>query len=320
MIGASGQLLMPLQTIQINSAQCQLVNYGVARFEYLNINTDAGTNCVCLGSSACIVAGRINNNSDNAITAPSGGASLTYTGATLTLNAPLTASSDLDICVKPSSTFPTSFPESGGVGSANLINPCITDCFTSSVLPVDFVYFKSNVLNENVLLKWATSSEENNSHYEIERSFDGKEFTKVGEEKAKSQSSSDQLNYHFLDHHVSVGETYYYRLKQVDLDGKYSYTNVISQQFLISLEQDNSVELFPNPTTNDRFHVHIDMNVYEGEAIVEIHDMQGREVYLKEIDEQDFEVDFSHLNIKPGSYIVEIEVGENVFYEHLIIR
>ncbi|MEH0155021.1 hypothetical protein V6R21_12820 [Limibacter armeniacum] len=95
----------------------------------------------------------------------------------------------------------------------------------NELLPVELIFFSGNRNSESVSLNWATASEENNSHFEIERSADGKTFEKVGEVEG-SGNSQTRIDYKFEDNFNSFN-TIYYRLKQVDFNNKFEYSPTV---------------------------------------------------------------------------------------------
>lgn len=78
-------------------------------------------------------------------------------------------------------------------------------------------------------VSWQTATEINNDYFDIERCLDGINFTSVGQVKG-SGNRSEPTNYEFLDETSRPGNTYYYRLKQVDYDGRHDYSIVLSIQ------------------------------------------------------------------------------------------
>ena len=114
-----------------------------------------------------------------------------------------------------SSTGLTSFSEFG----------IFDDSDDESTLPVTFLDFNLSCNKDQVILFWSTSSEINNDRYEIERSYDGIEFNKIGEVKGAG-SSNVYLTYTFMDIEPRA-EISYYRLKQIDIDGSISYSKII---------------------------------------------------------------------------------------------
>ena len=121
----------------------------------------------------------------------------------------------------------------------------------SASLPVDLVYFDVHASNNHSSsLHWATASEINNSHFEIERSYDGKTFESVGEVTGNG-NSQHQIVYSYLDEGIRLMEnTVFYRLKQVDFDGTSEYSDIRVVRFD---ELGNGIHLsaYPNPMTNE---------------------------------------------------------------------
>lgn len=111
-------------------------------------------------------------------------------------------------------------------------------------LPIELSEFWCNTTAAGIKLDWTTQSESNNDRFEILRSFDGTLFTKIGEVKG-SGTSADLHQYSFLDEHM-VSNRVYYRLKQIDLDGAYTYSKIIA---FISQKESGKFLAFPNPSS-----------------------------------------------------------------------
>ncbi len=94
------------------------------------------------------------------------------------------------------------------------------------VVPVELSSFVYDVVNENdIELKWGTSSETNNYGFEIERSIDGTNFEMIDFIKGNG-TTSEESNYTYIDNSDIAGD-YYYRIRQVDFDGTFEYSPVI---------------------------------------------------------------------------------------------
>ncbi|KXX70588.1 hypothetical protein AVL50_08270 [Flammeovirga sp. SJP92] len=119
-------------------------------------------------------------------------------------------------------------------------------------LPVELTYFQGSVDKEgNVLLEWETASEVNASHFDIERSFNGKSYEKIGSRDA-SGNSNVSIQYNYED--KIKNKLVFYRLKQVDFDGQDTYYGPVT----LVLDHNNetiasAIELFvfPNPLEED---------------------------------------------------------------------
>jgi uncharacterized repeat protein (TIGR01451 family) len=114
-------------------------------------------------------------------------------------------------------------------------------------LPVQLSSFNAEAYQNTALLKWVTSSEINNRGFEIERSTDGRNFTAIGFEstKAVDGNSSTALDYSFVDYTPFSG-TNFYRLRQTDVDGRSSYSNIAKVNFNAA---ENNIVLYPNPAS-----------------------------------------------------------------------
>ncbi|SFU97383.1 Por secretion system C-terminal sorting domain-containing protein [Pontibacter akesuensis] len=116
-----------------------------------------------------------------------------------------------------------------------------------SVLPVEFISFDATHAQGRVLLKWSTASEDNNSHFEVERMQEGQAFRRVGT-VAGAGNSQLRRRYTFQDATAPAG-TLYYRLKQVDHDGTYEYSKVVAIQHGRTGEIPSI--LYPNPSSGE---------------------------------------------------------------------
>jgi Secretion system C-terminal sorting domain len=116
---------------------------------------------------------------------------------------------------------------------------------TTSVVPLTWSYIKAQLLNGQSFVSWATEQEINTSKFEIEHSADGINFSKIGEQKASANSTSIS-KYDFI-HAYPVSGFNYYRIKQIDLDGSFTYSVIVKV-----LNKDNIKATFiaPNPVVD----------------------------------------------------------------------
>jgi hypothetical protein len=121
-----------------------------------------------------------------------------------------------------------------------------------SIVPVEFLSFDAKRANEKVNLTWVTASEINNSHFEVERSIDNNRFEQIG--IVKGNGTTSMMNtYRMVDNIKTLvntnATTVYYRLKQVDYDGEYTYTDVRTVE-LNNLEA-IALTVYPNPNNGE---------------------------------------------------------------------
>ncbi len=116
------------------------------------------------------------------------------------------------------------------------------DCNSASPLPIELTNFKVERINHQVALTWETASETNNRHFSIQRAEDGFSFFNIGQVQGAGTTFEKQ-NYAFIDEHASIKPAYY-RLKQIDFDGKTTYSQI---RFLEGKLQE-PILVYPNPT------------------------------------------------------------------------
>ena len=172
----------------------------------------------------------------------------------------------------------------------------------TSTLPVKFTSFNATINNKQTNLTWTTSSEINNKGFDIERSLDGVNFETIG--FIKGNANSNRVNkYSFIDaNHASA----FYRLKQIDFDGKFDYSNIISVQ-----GNDLLIDITPNPFNNV-----IEINSNGHLVNVEVIDITGKIVITETINGSKTSLNTASLN--NGVYFVRINNGESVVTRRLI--
>ena len=119
----------------------------------------------------------------------------------------------------------------------------------TNTLPVTLLNFSGEVNAKQNLLHWSTASEQNNTGFEVQRSNDGHSFNKVGfvNTKAANGNSNLKINYDFSDIGFAASANYY-RLKQIDKDGKFNYSNIVVLNE--NVVANGSIEVYPNPAKN----------------------------------------------------------------------
>lgn len=135
----------------------------------------------------------------------------------------------------------------------------------SASLPVTYQQFSATKMEREVLLSWTTASEINNSAFEIERSNDNLTYVMIGSVKGQG-TSVIQHRYRFADEQPLLSGTNYYRLKQVDADGHFSYSPVQAVSFDSFGEAGMIVQAWPNPV-KDLFTIEVKAaGVYSAEV------------------------------------------------------
>jgi trimeric autotransporter adhesin len=173
----------------------------------------------------------------------------------------------------------------------------LTPCELINPLPVKLINFDAKPNDKTVTLTWATSIETNSLGFEIERSENGKEFEKIGFVKSDTNegNSNEKLSYEYIDN-LPVEGNNYYRLKQLDLDGKSAYSPIKSAQF----DGENAINIFPNPTSD---FITITANDHSKIKNIELISAKGTILYRSKIIENKIDI-----STQPtGMYFLKIE-------------
>jgi hypothetical protein len=169
-------------------------------------------------------------------------------------------------------------------------------------LPVQVVNFTAKV-NDGAELKWNTIHEENNDYFELEHSSDGVTFTKL--EKINGAGSAGNSSYKYLDKDPDNGVNYY-RLKQVDLQGKVTYADTVSLTYTLNnLENARAgkIVVYPNPASTI---INVDIP-NRGVKLIKLNiiDLHGRKVKSRVLSRSD-KLQESVDDLTAGFYIVEL--------------
>ncbi len=172
-----------------------------------------------------------------------------------------------------------------------------------ATLPVSFLSFEAEKSATAVVLKWQTASEINNDHFEIEKSNDGTHFQFSGKVAGALHSTKIE-SYTYFDNEVFNGRIYY-RLKQVDVNGDYSYSTTVT----VNNELPTLFSLFPNPGNGN----YILKSLVQQKSNVEfkLYSCTGNLILseTKVFDSTIEEVEIDLQILPPGIYLVELIFG-----------
>lgn len=193
-------------------------------------------------------------------------------------------------------------------------------CFNSGkmangTLPVVLTPLKGYYSKGVSHLYWKSLQESNSSHFEIERSNDGTNFVMVGRINAKSISDKE-VDYSFDDIRSNAGLNYY-RLKLLDKDGKFQYSNI--ELLNVNIEGINITAIYPAPFI-DKVNVVISSEV-KTQSSISLFDNTGKllinlpSVLNKGV--TNLVID-NLINLAKGLYIIKVQVGENIVIKKLI--
>ncbi|MFD1553581.1 hypothetical protein DNU06_07850 [Putridiphycobacter roseus] len=193
----------------------------------------------------------------------------------------------------------------GSIVSASPINNFSPFTLASTTfnnpLPVELIDFTAEKEGQFALIYWETASEINNDYFEVQRAVDGQNYYKMGTVNGAGNSSINN-SYNFVDENPNIGVNYY-RLKQVDYDGTFTYTEVKTLDFYPQFDTD--LILYPNPTNNNSNSKLINNGSLVIQAI-EIYNEVGALVSSQMVNENSQEILLEPHALATGLYTVRI--------------
>ena len=169
--------------------------------------------------------------------------------------------------------------------------------FSAAPLPVTFVGFDARRMGGNVQLTWKVAGEENVARYEVERSTDGRNFTVIG-----SVATSKHDTYTFSD--PNTASTVYYRVRNVDTDGKFKYTNVAR---LVNGKASLVLKAFPQPVVNQ---LTIQHPAISSNTLINVSAADGRIIRSIRPTTGSLQTFVDMSNLQKGLYMVRFDDGE----------
>ncbi|MFT3680942.1 MAG: endonuclease [Ferruginibacter sp.] len=179
----------------------------------------------------------------------------------------------------------------------------------SCVVPVVLMDFNAKLFGSNVQLTWKVNREINFSRYEIEKSTDGVHFISIGTVQGNNAS-----NYNFTDNNLDNSRVFYYRLKMVDIDGKFSFSKVIpiriTNQFTKAL-------VYPNPA-NSTLTVEL-KTALNKKGTLTINDIAGRLLLERTVNAAQNKIIMNVQQLPSGRYFLTIQNNNELVNQSFII-
>ena len=161
------------------------------------------------------------------------------------------------------------------------------------VTPLNWTNFVAEGVDQKANLRWYVSNEVNNDHYEVEHSLSGSTFEKVGTVKAINGSRN---SYAFVHNDPVIKVANYYRIKQVDVDGKFTYSPVRVVKFF----NERVMTISPNPTTS-----FVRINSTKFPLTVHVFDNSGKKMATKLLTSGTGDINMARF--APGTYVIVAE-------------
>lgn len=172
-------------------------------------------------------------------------------------------------------------------------------------LPIELISFTAKKEQQTTALEWETASELNNEKFLVERSANGADFTPIGEVLGNGTTTIAQ-SYYFTDR-LPISGTNYYRLKQIDFDGNFEFSKVVSVSFG---DSKNRVQLYPT-ITNDAITLSFSSPTDEPGSI-QIFDYNGKFVSLLRLEPDIEQLTIAVNALQSGPYLLKIFDGKTV--------
>jgi hypothetical protein len=169
-------------------------------------------------------------------------------------------------------------------------------------LPIELLDFKGKYVNQQSVLSWITASEKDNDYFILERSEDGKNFNEIGKVDGAGNSNTF-LNYQFIDT-KAISQIAYYRLKQVDFDGRSTTSQIIALRS--NQTQPAEIKAYPNPSDGNFLITNIPFD--EGDDFLcQVYNLQG-ELVRKDL----------HISDASGNLLLQLnELKSGVYWVRL---
>lgn len=184
-------------------------------------------------------------------------------------------------------------------------------------LPVQIIYLEAYpVNNQFIQVAWATETEINNKQFNIERSTDGINWTLIDSVWGHGNTTSERA-YAYNDLHADVGVRYYYKLKQIDFNGNFTYTDVVTA--ILTGETTFAVTLAPNPASSGT-NLFVISPVAQ-EVDVAFYDVLGQRVLAGnyQVTEGSNQLQFDVSRLAAGIYSIIVTTADQRFAQKMVV-
>ena len=208
----------------------------------------------------------------------------------------------------------TSVP--GGNFTVNYTPTAVTVTVTGP-LPISLLSFTGKNEGNTNSLNWVTASEQNNKGFNIEWSRDGQNFEWIGFVQGQGNSTVEN-NYSFQHKSLEEG-IHYYRLKQIDLNGAFEYSKIISMN--VGFENQEWEGIYPNPSKSQVLNWAYNADE-KTDVSIRIIDMMGRVIQVKNaiLEEGRHSLKLDFTSLAKGSYFVKFSTSDKTITEKVIIQ
>ncbi len=182
----------------------------------------------------------------------------------------------------------------------------------NSTFPIELISFAAKSVNDRVEIDWATASELNNDYFVIERSFDAQSFEAVVNIPGAG-NSNEVLNYSVIDNEKLEG-TVYYRLKQTDFDGAYTYSSILP----VTIGGTNELQI-SDVINGDKNISFVYNNDIDNKAVIHLIDINGRILKTQKVSGSGAQmVRLAMGNLSHGVYVIRLSVKDETIVKKIV--
>ncbi|MDH7460345.1 IPT/TIG domain-containing protein [Chitinophagaceae bacterium 26-R-25] len=182
----------------------------------------------------------------------------------------------------------------------------------SSILPLKLLSFTANPTSDAVTLRWTTTSEIKVDRFEIQKSDDGRQFATRGTVNANGSEAS-KTSYSFIDNIATEGASYY-RLKMIDIDGKFGYSKVVK---VIAFANNAGLLLYPNPAST---FIKVSHPFIKNNITIRIIDVNGKVIKQLSVAKGTKETSIDLKGLSSGTYTLIWNNGEQTFSKTVLVQ
>jgi hypothetical protein len=185
----------------------------------------------------------------------------------------------------------------------------------TQVLPISLISFTFEKAENAIVFNWQTASETNNDYFTLERSLDAVHFQTIGIVRGAGNSNIIK-DYQFIDNGIEINQIYYYRLKQTDYDGKFSYSRVIIVNPNVS-----ETQLLKNYIANGNLIIDI-QSAYDQNMQIDLFDISGKLIQSNRISAQkgrnNYRIQLQ--SISKGIYLMRVYSDSDMMLRKLFVE
>jgi len=184
------------------------------------------------------------------------------------------------------------------------------------ILPVELLYFEGYALSNGILLRWGTATEINNFGFEVQRADISRIFTYIDFVPGSGNSNSPK-HYFYVDTTLPAPGLYFYRLRQIDYDGTYKFSDTIQVYFNpVSVETEKSLSqkfvILRNDYSSRELEIHFNDKAIFSPIEIEFYSILGEKIFHRTIEKLTNQLKINYSSFPSGVYILSIKSPKKI--------